>query len=589
MAGAIGSAPAGVSDAGDVDFGRLEEDLMPTFVGGALPAALTAALLCGACGREGRSSATEPPADLDVIDFKVVGSNCAGVSPVMSADDGQPRPAQSVLAHYYAVLELYRVLAGERPVFQTDVPDDLRSDVAYRTWQAKTVEILADVGETGLADRWYDGTFGLLPVGEAGESCERVDPPSYQRDGLLAHTGLLQAAQCGENSDGDPKFWEVRPLALLWIGGLYEVDQLVADGLAEPVTSDDHGPCLVWRDSRVPDRNLARQAVGPACLIAYRREAVTEAVVLDLESEEVVADVPVMRRAFTARGSVPLPNGLDQARRVLRSDQFAVATAIRQPVFVYAGATLGEDGRAHHRVRLIGHQVGPLQTENSLLRDEERQQIRGLVGTWAASCCAEGCVPDPIPGTDAGPGDAGPGRDAGPGPGRDAGPGPGRDAGPGPGRDAGPGPGRDAGPGPGRDAGPGPGRDAGPGPGRDAGPGPGPGRDAGVADASVPRDPPFDAGWTDASPGDPFDAAGPDAAPDGPFDAGIRDAGRPEAGPFGSLAACAIECAPEGVCEGGFLGDGLVVVVTDRTTVECGGDCPHPSADPPAEEPICGR
>jgi hypothetical protein len=481
---------------------------MATCVGRALRTAMTVALL-GGCSRGADDAA---PPDLDVTEFKLVGSNCAGVAPVMHADDGQPRPAQSVLAHYYAVLDLYRVLADDRPVYQTDVPATLRSDVAYRTWQAKTVEILADVGETGFADRWYDGTFGIRAVGDATETCERVEPESYRRDGLLAHTALLQAGQCGENSDGDPKFWEVRPLGLLWIGATYDVDQLVADGLAAPVTSPDHGQCLVWHDTRVPvpGRDGGN---GTGCAIAYRTPAVTEAVVFDVGSDEVVSGVPIERRAFTARGEEPLPNGLDAARQVLRSDQFAVAAAIGQPVFAYAGWYFDPSGRIHHRVILVGHRVGPLETPNELLRDEERRQVEGLVGTWPERCCSVACTPDPIPGHDAGIPDAG--HDP-------------------------------------------------------------------RADASLPPD----AGLPDA----------------GPYDAGPRDAGGGEAGPIGGEAGpvgeagliggladdgeCG-ECEREGLCVSGFVQTGVVVVVTDRTVVECGGDCPHPSPDPPGEEPLC--
>lgn len=454
--------------------------------------ALAAALSAGACGGDG-APARAP--EVDVNDFRIIGSNCAGVAPVMTADDGKAYPAQSVLAHYYAVLELYRVRADQRAVFQTDVPADLRGDVAYRTWQAKSVEILADVGETGFADRWYEGTFGMLGVGEqAGEICERVDPESYRRIGLLAHTGLLQAAQCGVNSDGDPRFWEVRPLALLRIGDVYDVEELVAAGVAAPPTSDRDGPCLVWSSTRTGSLD----AGASGCAIAYREKAVTEAVVLDLFSEEEVAGVPVMRRAFTARGVVPLPNGLDSARRVLRSDQFAAAVALGRPEFAFAGAFVDETGRRHDLVRLVGHRAGPLETPNSLLRDEERQQVEGMVGRWAERCCSDECVPGsdggvPSPSPDAGM-DAGAGGDAG----------------------------------------------------------------APALDAGTPR----------------LDGGTPR------LDGGIADLRRP-------LSTCALACAPEGVCESGYLTDGLLVVVTDQTIVECGGDCPHPASDPPAEEPAC--
>ncbi|HTE54742.1 MAG TPA: hypothetical protein VK698_28000 [Kofleriaceae bacterium] len=476
---------------------------------GAFWSAAVAAALAGACQSSGRP-ARDP--DLDVSAIRIIGSNCAGVAPVMTSDDGKAYAAQSVLAHYYAVLELYRVLVGDRPAFQTDVPEDLRGDVAYRTWQAKTVEILADVGETGFADRWYEGTFGMVAVGEAGPTCEKADPPSYQRTGLLAHTGLLQSGQCGENSDGDPRFWEVRPIALLWIGDVFDVDGLVDAGLAAPVTSDDHGACLVWKSGAGRDDG--------GCEIAYRTEAVTEAVVLDLSSADVVAGVPVMRRAFTARGEVPLPHGLDEARRVLRSDQFAAAVALGQPDFAYAGTRVDTDGHLHHMVRLVGHRAGPRRTPNSLLRDEERQQIEGLVGRWDERCCAVGCAPP-----DGGVPPGGPDGGGGPWPGTDGGSIPGRDGG-------------------------------------------GP--------------PPFP---LDAGVGEPGDAGiDPEPLPDAGVDPWL-DGGAARA--FG--AGCDTACQPEGVCESGYLGDGLVVVVTDRTIAECGGDCPHPAADPPGEQPPCAE
>ncbi|HWM85729.1 MAG TPA: hypothetical protein VNO33_07820 [Kofleriaceae bacterium] len=411
-------------------------------------------LACAACGSDGRPA--EP--DLSAVHSRIIGSNCAGVAPVMTADDGAPRAAQSVLAHYYQVLELYRVLAGDRDSFQTDVPPSLRSDVAYRKWQAKTIEILADVGEVGFANRWYEGTFGMLGVGSAGESCELVGPSSYQRTGLLAHTGLLQAAQCGENSDGDPRFWEVRPIALLWIGAVYDVEEMLALGLAEPAP-EDHGPCLVWQNGGSMDGG------SPACDTSYPTDAITEGVVLDLASSEVVAGVPVVRRAFTARGTEPL-GGLESARQVLRSDQFAAAEAIGQPDFSPAGSFVDENGQLHRLVRLVGHRAGPLETPNSLLRDEERAQVDGMVGTWTATCCD--CEPEP--------------RDAGP-----------------------------------------------------------------VVDA-------------------------------GP----VLDAGQALTG-----ADCA--CAEEPPCQSGYLSDGLVVVLTRDTIAECGGDCPHPAVDPPAEEPLCAE
>jgi hypothetical protein len=284
----------------------------------------------------------------------------------------------------------------------------------------------------------------------------------------------------------------------------------------------------------------------------------------------VVSGVALQHRAFTAAGTVAMPNDLDDVRKILRDGELRAMFAIGLPRF----APEPSAGPTH--VRLVGHAIGPAKQANPLLLPEERSWVDGTVGQYADRCCHVECdapggaatAPRAMVAERADRADradrATIRRDAGV-----------------------------------HDA------PAGDGGGSDARLADAALADAGLADATVPDAapgfPPFpDAGgfpgFPDAGgfPGFP-DAGGfpgfPDAGvPPPPRDGGAGAPGDAPGGPSPSDAGapgCRTVCVAEGACVTGSAATGLVVLVSAQTTKECNGSCPEPAAVAPATQPTC--
>jgi hypothetical protein len=533
--------------------------------------ALAALLLACSPGREPGSGPLVADARDDdpesVLRTGIEGCNCAGAAPVMMAPDGIAYPFPSVIAYYYKVLQAYwSSIAGEL-VLSTWLPPSIeQTSEAFYAWQAKSVQIYRDRGVLGFAHRYYRGIFGFLEAsaggggegggggsgsgsgsgsgggsGDTGSGCTPALDPWSRLIGLLAHVGLSQAGVCGTNDDGTTKFWQVNNIALLTIGEVVDASALISSGLARAVDVAPADRCILPQSGAAALPVAASTSTAPGtspmipCRIAFRDDAVTEAVVLPVPSPAVVAGVPLEHRAFTAAGATPMPNGLAEARRILRDADLRAMFAVGVPRFVpepFAGPS---------QVRLVSHAIGPAISPSSVLLPDERGWVDGMVGLYDERCCRIECTA----GAAAAPAardqvfllDAGFSRDASlP---------------------------------------------------LEAG------FDAGVRDASLP-----DAGFS-------RDASLPDAGfsrdaslppPDAGFDAGVRDAllPPPDAGwydggtPDAGGPECRRVCEPEGTCQTGAAGAGLVVMVSSATTKECFGSCPEPATGVPASGPICG-
>ena len=323
------------------------------------------------------------------------GSNCAPALPVMVDATGALRPFQSVVAHLYRIMQFRRAEVGDRTLLDLALPPPYDRSAAHVESLAKAVSIFADRDEIGFAHhRYYQGQFGFgPPLGEpVGEACTPFDDEGLRAIGLAAHTALAQASECGRNSDGLPRFYEVGPLFLLRAGQVYDARALVAMGLA------------TWTTEAPPERCIvpARRAAGPdviavevdatrrpiPCDIAFRDDAVTEAVVELVPSSAVVDVTPVLVRPFTAAGFAPLPNGLDGVRRVLRDGWLRAMAAVDVPVF----ALVDPADLTRYDVVLVGHPVGPLRQPSSLLLPEERAWVDAQVGRYDEVCCHEVCT-----------------------------------------------------------------------------------------------------------------------------------------------------------------------------------------------------
>lgn len=321
------------------------------------------------------------------------GSNCAPALPVMYDASGALRPFQSILAHFYRILELRRAEVDGEVVLDADLPSPYDGSVAHIESLAKSIEIFQDRGEQGFAHhRYYAGQFGFGPdLGEAGgAACVAIDDEALRRVGLQAHTALAQAGQCGVNDDGTPRFWEVGPLFLFRPGDAFDARVLIAKGLARWTTEEYPERCIVPRRDASPGPEVIVSEVKRMipCAIGFRPDAVTEAVVELVPSSAMVDATPVLVRPFTAAGFAPLPNGLAAVRRVLRDGWLRAMAAVDVPVF----ALLAPDDPTSYWVAVVGHPIGPLQRPSELLLPEERAWVDGRVGRYADRCCHEVCT-----------------------------------------------------------------------------------------------------------------------------------------------------------------------------------------------------
>jgi len=537
---------------------------------------LVLAVISG-CSSEPRRA--DPPthvAQSPLLRTGIEGCNCAGAAPAMTAPDGVAYPFQSIVAYYYQVLEAFWTKVDGNDVLKTWLAPSIEAtgEELY-AWQAKSVQIYRDRDLLGFAHRYYRGTFGFL-AGEGGEqTCTPALDEPTRTTGMLAHVGLSQAGVCGENDDGTTKFWQVNRIVLLMIGDVVDAFALVDAGLAQVVELAPIERCIL--PAVAAPGPIAQPIAGELgavipCRIAFRDDAVTEAVVLPVPSAAVVADVALGHRPFTAAGTVVMPNALDEVRTILRDGQLRVMYAIGLPRFA------PEPAAGPTQVRLVGHTIGPARQVNPLLLPEERSWVDATVGAYDDRCCHVECdAPDSAtaeadrPGArramaghsvvrrDAGasdamledadvPGDAMLDDAGAPG---------------------------------------------------DA-PFDPPPADAVIAFPDAGTFPPFpDAGtfppFPDAGTFPPFPDAGfppfPDAAlPPGPVpvDAGVPVP--PDAPPpphDAGVPGCRTVCVAEGACATSSAATGLVVLVSAQTTKECNGSCPEPASGAPATEPTC--
>jgi hypothetical protein len=384
------------------------------------------------------SGARAPLLDSDEDDLRgIEGANCAGAAPEMTAPDGLVYPFQSVVAYYYQVLAAYWTKVDAGDVLQTWLPAEIQAtSEAFYAWQAKSVQIYQDRDLLGFSHRYYHGMFGFAHpgsgpgtgsgagssgsgagsagsgagsagsgagsggsgAGSAGsgagsggsgtgsaEACSDALTPDLRLAGMLAHVALSQAGVCGQNDDGTTKFWQVKRISLLQIGDVVDANALIDAGLAEDVAGVPSDRCIL------PAVGWPGPGPGPGaplpvpCQIAFRADAVTEGVVLPVPSSAVVAEVALGHRAFTAAGTIAMPNSLDDVRKILRDGELRAMFAIGVPTFMpapWAGPT---------QVQLVGHRVGPAQSPSSVLLPDERAWVDGVAGVYDASCCKLVC------------------------------------------------------------------------------------------------------------------------------------------------------------------------------------------------------
>ena len=363
------------------------------------------------------------------------GCNCAGAAPVMTAPDGGAYVFQSVVAYYYKVLDAFWTRADDDVVLETSLAPEIEAtSEAFVTWQAKTIQILRDRDLLGFTYRYYRGIFGFLDApapSEVDAVCRPALDDPTRTIAMLAHVALSQAGVCGKNDDNTTKFWQVNNIALLAVGDVVDSNALIAAGLAEPVTHARASRCILPAPGvRVGPIVLAQPVVEDpdpelSCQVAFRADAVTEAVVMPVPSSAFVAGVPLGARAFTAAGTVEMPNALDEVRTILRSAQLRAMYAVGLPRFV------AEPASGPTFVRLVGHRIGPARAPSEVLMSDERAWVDQTVGRYEDACCAVVCddAGGPVArfagldaGTDAETGsDTGSGSDSGSGPGSGSG------------------------------------------------------------------------------------------------------------------------------------------------------------------------
>jgi hypothetical protein len=358
------------------------------------------ALALAACSTE---QAREPnlatvSSDLDGI----VGANCAGASPAMTAPDGNAYPLQSVIRYYYLKLQGAWTKIADENVLDLWLPAEVEQvGEAFYEWQAKSAQIFRERDALGYAHRYYRGMFGYLDevdVAEGTCSGNAIDASAQDR-GTLAHVALSQAGACGQNDDGTTKFWQVNGIVLLQIGRVLDAYDLVAAGVAAAVTTAPADRCILPAEG---GGGAPGPGPGPSpvptpvpttdgnpdipCRVAFRSDAVTEGVVLPVPSSAAVAGVPLGKRPFTAAGRAAMPNGLDQVRTILRSNQLTAMAAARFPTLVpapWAGPT---------HVQVVEHRIGPVQSPSPVLLADERAWVDGVAGTYASACCHQECT-----------------------------------------------------------------------------------------------------------------------------------------------------------------------------------------------------
>ena len=334
----------------------------------------------------------------------IVGANCAGAAPAMTAPDGNAYPLQSVIRYYYLKLQGAWTKIADENVLDLWLPAEVEQvGEAFYEWQAKSAQIFRERDALGYAHRYYRGMFGYLDEVDTAEgTCTgNVIDASAQDRGTLAHVALSQAGACGQNDDGTTKFWQVNGLVLLPIGRVLDAYDLVAAGVAEAVTTAPVDRCILPAEGgggptgpTGPTPTPVPTIDGPSdipCRVAFRSDAVTEGVVLPVPSSAAVAGVPLGKRPFTAAGRAAMPNGLDQVRTILRSNQLTAMAAARYPTLVpatWAGPT---------HVQVTQHRIGPVQSPSSVLLAGERAWVDGMVGTYAGSCCHQECTATAAP------------------------------------------------------------------------------------------------------------------------------------------------------------------------------------------------
>jgi hypothetical protein len=338
------------------------------------------ALACG-CADEPLQSTTTS----EINPGGIEGANCSGASPVMSAADGTPYVFQSLVSYFYHpdVLQAHWAdLSDGKRVLQMSVPPD-EIGVAFYEWMAKAIQIDQSSDGIGYTARYYDGVFDFLAGRDPGGQCvEALDDESRVAT-ALGQVALSNAFQCGLNDDMTPKFWKVKRLLLFFIGQVIDAARFVAKGVAEDVGGAPSSRCLLPMWPYVE--------TGPfpiPCRIAWVEGLVVEGVAFAVDSDDVVEETSVDFRVFTAAGFEPLPNGLDEARTIERSDDLRTMYAFELPI------SMAEPEAGPTHVRITGMQIGPQEVDNELLRPEELTQVREIAGDYHERCCRMVCTRD---------------------------------------------------------------------------------------------------------------------------------------------------------------------------------------------------
>lgn len=356
---------------------------------------LTLVLLV-ACGRnreETSHDASAPPESEPIPRTGIDGCNCAGASPVMHAPDGD-YPFQSVVSYYYEMIRAAWTRVDDDDVLVATLdPAITATNEAFYEWLAKTVQIYRDRDLLGWGNGYYRGIFGFLTPPAQSETCTPTLDAASRLVGMLAHVALSQAGMCGLNENGTKKFFQVNGLSLLLMREVIDARVLISAGLAQYVTTARADRCILPDSIIGPDAGVIATPISDAgvptipCRIAFRDDAVTEAVVFPVPTQEVVSGVPLSHRAFTAAGIEPMPNGLDQVRKILRDAQLRAMFAIGVPQFV----AMPQSGP--WAVEMVGHRIGPARAPSAILRSEERAWVDSRARIYSEACCRIECDP----------------------------------------------------------------------------------------------------------------------------------------------------------------------------------------------------
>ena len=335
------------------------------------------ALVLGACApiAEPVTSTT-----IDELAGGIEGANCAEVNPEMEGPDGM-YDVNSMVRYHHLSEAAYRVPSEQGDVMQVVLPPGFEDlDPAFAIWAKKDAQNFQQRdGLAYSANDFHPGKFNLL--GDTpGTGCMNLLDDEQRNRASLFLTAEFQDRLCPKEHPTDPdRDWRVHPLFALEMGvRIYRVADLIAKGLATPVTEAPADRCIVpdpW-NAAVPI-----PVVGPIptipCQAAFVSSAVTEAVIFLVPSQAMVAGVPLFSRPFTARGNDPIPN-VSGMRTVLRSSDMSAVELVGMPrVEVMSGT----------EVRFADYRIRPLEHPSPRLRPEELAWVTDRSGPYGEACC----------------------------------------------------------------------------------------------------------------------------------------------------------------------------------------------------------